>query len=157
MSSDGMRPPLAPRSTTDQAADGTVISRPDEADEFMTDENVFILESWHSPLDPTLSIPRGRLAPGASSVPHILTGTAERYIIIEGEGELSLAGLGVRPVRAGDVVFFPPGRPQTVTNTGATDLVLYAICTPPFDAANYVELGEGVEVVDSGDPPDGPG
>lgn len=143
MSSDGMRPKLAPRSTTEEAADGTVISRPDEADEFMTDENVFILESWHSPLDPALSIARGRLAPGATSVPHILTGTAERYIIIEGEGELALAGLGVRPVRAGDIVFFPAGRPQTVTNTGSTDLVLYAICTPPFEADNYVELEDG--------------
>jgi mannose-6-phosphate isomerase-like protein (cupin superfamily) len=148
-----MRPSAAPRSTTEQAADGTVIRRPDEADEFMTDENVFILESWHSPLDPALSIARGRLAPGATSVPHILPGTAERYIIVEGEGELALAGLGVRPVRAGDVVFFPAGRPQTVTNTGETDLVLYAICTPPFDAANYVELGAGAEPTDGGDPP----
>jgi mannose-6-phosphate isomerase-like protein (cupin superfamily) len=149
MSSDGMRPKLAPRSTTEEAADGTVISRPDEADEFMTDENVFILESWHSPLDPALSIARGRLAPGATSVPHILTGTAERYIVIEGEGELSLAGLGVRPIRAGDVVFFPAGCPQTVTNTGTTDLVLYAVCTPPFDADNYVELENGVGSPDS--------
>ena len=149
MSSDGMRPKLAPRSTTEEAADGTVISRPDEADEFMTDENVFILESWHSPLDPALSIARGRLAPGATSVPHVLTGTAERYIVIEGEGELSLAGLGVRPIRAGDVVFFPAGRPQTVTNTGTTDLVLYAVCTPPFDADSYVELENGVGSPDS--------
>ena len=148
MSSDGMRPKDAPRSKTEQATDGTVISRPNEADEFMTDENVFILESWHTPQDPALSIARGRLAPGATSVPHILTGTAERYIIIEGEGELALAGLGVRPVRAGDIVFFPAGSPQTVTNTGTTDLVLYAICTPPFDADNYVELGDDAESPD---------
>ncbi len=148
MSSDGMRPKDAPRSTSEQATDGTVIRRPDEADEFMTDENVYILESWHSPLDPALSIARGRLAPGATSVPHILTGTAERYIIIEGEGELALAGLGTRPVRAGDIVFFPAGSPQTVTNTGTTDLVLYAICTPPFDAENYVELGDDTESPD---------
>ena len=58
MSSDGMRPPDAPRSTTERAADGTVISRPDEADEFMTDENVYILEVWRSPADPALSIAR---------------------------------------------------------------------------------------------------
>ncbi len=140
-----MRPALPSRAVVEQGADGTVISRPDEADEFMTDENVFILESWRSPADPSLSIARARLAPGATSVPHVLVGTAERYVIIEGQGSLELAGLGRRPVGPGDVVFFPPDRPQTITNVGDTDLVLYAICTPPFDAGNYRELAEPAE------------
>jgi mannose-6-phosphate isomerase-like protein (cupin superfamily) len=140
--SPGMRPATPSRAVVEQAADGTIISRPDEADEFMTDENVYILESWRSPADPSLSIARARLAPGATSVPHILVGTAERYVIIDGVGALEVAGLGGRRVGPGDVVFFPPGRPQTITNVGETDLVLYAICTPPFEAGNYRELPE---------------
>jgi mannose-6-phosphate isomerase-like protein (cupin superfamily) len=141
----GMRPATPSRAVVEQATDGTVVSRPEEADEFMTDENVYILEVWRSPADPALSIARGRLAPGATSVPHVLVGTAERYVIVEGEGTLELAGLGPRRVGPGDVVFFPPDRPQTITNVGETDLVLYAICTPPFDAGNYRELPEPAE------------
>ena len=136
----GMRPRRAPRATVEVAAGGTVLCRPSAADEFMTDENVFILESWRSPRDPALSIARARLLPGATSVPHRLTGTDERYLIVEGRGRLDLPGLGAREVGPGDVVFFPAGQPQTITNTGPTDLVLYAICTPPFEADNYVEL-----------------
>ena len=48
--------------------DGHVELEIEEADEFMTDENVFILESWHSPLDPALSIARGRLPCMSTSI-----------------------------------------------------------------------------------------
>jgi mannose-6-phosphate isomerase-like protein (cupin superfamily) len=55
---------------------------------------------------------------------------------------VEVPGLGPRDVGPGDVVFFPAGQPQTITNVGTVDLVLYAICTPPFEAENYVELSE---------------
>jgi hypothetical protein len=75
MSSDarrGMRPRRAPSARVEVGPGGTVLCRPAPADEFMTDENVFILESWRSPRDPALSIARARLVPGATSVPHRL-------------------------------------------------------------------------------------
>lgn len=145
MSSDtvrGMRPRRPSIACIEAGPGGTVLCRPAEADEFMTDENVFILESWRSPRDPALSIARARLVPGATSVPHRLRATDERYLIVAGHGRVEVPGLGPRDVGPGDVVFFPAGQPQTITNVGTVDLVLYAICTPPFEAENYVELSE---------------
>lgn len=136
----GMRPQLAPVSAVEVAPGGITLRRPAQDDEFMTDENVFILESWRSPLDPALSVARARLAPGATSVPHRLTGTDERYVIVAGRGRLDLPVIGEREIGPGDIVFFPAGQPQTITNIGTSDLVFYAICTPPFEADNYVEL-----------------
>jgi len=43
-------------------------------------------------------------------------------------------------VGAGDVVRIPANTPQRITNTGATDLIFYAICSPRFQAKCYQAL-----------------
>lgn len=136
----GMRPRRPPRTRVEQGRGGAALCRPVEDDEFLSAERVHILEAWRSPLDPALSIARARLAPGATSAAHRLEGTDERYLIVAGSGRVVVPGLGPRTVRPGDVVFFPSGQPQTITNTGETDLVFYAICTPPFEEDAYVAL-----------------
>ena len=42
-------------------------------------------------------------------------------------------------VSAGDVVLIPPEAHQRITNTGSSDLVFLAICSPRFSEAVYVD------------------
>lgn len=130
------------RSVMVRSACGIAISHPHEADEYATGENVSILESWRTPEDSALTIARGRLAPGMTSAPHRLRGIEERYIILSGQGCITIPGEGPAAVGPGDVIFFPAGVTQTLTNTGQSDLLLYAICTPPFDERCYEEVTE---------------
>ena len=115
--------------------------RPDEQDEFLSSENVMILESWNVDADPELSIARARLAPGQGTEAHCLDGTTERYLIASGVGRVFVGSLPPEDVRPGDVVFIPPGVSQRLINTGPGDLVFYCLCTPAFDEANYRRLG----------------
>lgn len=122
--------------------------RPDEEDEFLSSENVMILESWNVGLDPDLSIARARLAPGEGTEAHCLEGITERYLIATGVGRVFVGSLPPEDVRPGDVVFIPPGVSQRLVNTGLEDLVFYCLCTPAFHEANYRQLGPA-----SGDAP----
>lgn len=112
----------------------------DIADEYYFAEGCFITELSNSPADPGLSIARARLEPGKTTRRHSLAGTTERYVIIEGAGEVELGESGPTEVSVGDVVIFPPGVPQRITNPGAVDLVFLAICTPRFEQAAYTDL-----------------
>lgn len=111
--------------------------RGDAADEYFFEEGCFILEYLNDPADPDASIARARVPAGGATRRHRLTGTTERYLILEGAG---LAEIGDRqpfPVRPGDAVLIPPGTPQRIANTGTGDLVFLAVCTPRFRPHNY--------------------
>jgi mannose-6-phosphate isomerase-like protein (cupin superfamily) len=116
---------------------GEAICRPAEDDEFLSRENVRILESWNVEADRELSIARARLGPGDATEAHLLTGITERYLVIQGTGMVHIGTLSPAKVGPGDVVFIPPGVIQQIRNTGDTDLVFYCICTPAFDEACY--------------------
>jgi len=113
------------------------IIHPDPREEFYTDEGCYILESWNDPADPSLSIARARVRPGVSTRMHWLVATCERYLIISGTGRVQIADLPEAPVAAGDVVVIPPDAHQRITNTGADDLIFYALCTPRFTQTVY--------------------
>lgn len=108
--------------------------------EFHTPEDCWILELSNSPADPQLSIARARVAPGVTTRWHRVRGTAERYVIVEGTGQVEVADLPPREVGAGDVVLIPPGARQRIANSGARDLVFLAICTPRFVPEAYEDL-----------------
>jgi uncharacterized cupin superfamily protein len=64
------------------------------------------------------------LAPGARACPyHYHLAEEELFVVLEGEGTLRVAGDSV-PVRAGDVVFIPPGPeyPHQFINTGSAPM-----------------------------------
>ncbi len=63
--------------------------------------------------------------------------TVERYYILEGKGKIELAELAPKMVSAGDVVIIPALCKQRITNTGNTDLIFLAICSPRFKQQNY--------------------
>ena len=114
-----------------------MIFRPDSGDEVYTDERCHILEMSNSTMDEALSIARARVEPGVTTALHRLKGTIERYVILEGRGEVEIAGGSVECVKAGDVVLIPANAAQRITNTGDRDLVFLALCTPRFRPENY--------------------
>ena len=114
------------------------VVRPDPAQEFYTPERCYILELSNSADDEALSIARARVEPGVTTAFHKVVETAERYVILAGEGLVDLEGQDTEAVGVGDVVLIPPGAEQRITNTGDIDLVFLALCTPRFRQERYI-------------------
>jgi mannose-6-phosphate isomerase-like protein (cupin superfamily) len=112
-------------------------------DEFYTPEGCFIIELSNTPDDPDASIARARVAPGVTTRWHRLTGTVERYVILEGQGRMEVGKLPARKVNPGDVVLIPPLCSQRITNIGHRDLIFLAICTPRFRNEAYEDVADG--------------
>lgn len=116
------------------------IKRSNKADEFETAERCSILEVSNDPEDPNVSIARARVEPGITTEWHKLKDTAERYLIISGQGRVEIGALNATDVSEGDVVRIPADMRQRMTNTGNVDLIFYAICTPRFTPDCYQAL-----------------
>ncbi len=116
------------------------IIKPDPTKEMPTQEQCHILEVWNSPDDPSTSIARARVEPGVTTRLHALDQAEERYVILSGAGRVEIGNVPPTDVGMGDVVIIPANTPQRITNTGDTDLVFYAICTPRFTQECYRDL-----------------
>lgn len=108
--------------------------------EFYADEGCHIAELLNCDDDEECSIARARVAPGVTTQLHSLHGTVERYVVLEGQGEVKVGDLPPMPVSAMDVVRISAKVPQCITNVGATDLVFLCVCTPRFRQNNYLDL-----------------
>lgn len=106
--------------------------------EYFFEEGCYILELLNDPADPEVSIARARVPVGITTAWHWLRGTTERYVILEGAGEVEVGNAPARAVGPGDVVFIPPMVRQRIGNTGDDDLVFLAVCSPRFQAESYV-------------------
>ena len=113
-------------------------------DEYFFEEGCYILELANSPDDPEASIARVRVAPGVTTRLHRLQAVTERYVILQGRGEVECGAALRRVVGAGDVVLIPPRCPQRIRNPGAEDLVFLAICTPRFTPECYEDIDPSV-------------
>lgn len=116
------------------------IIKPNQDNEFHTDEKCYILESSNSSDDDELSLARARVLPGVTTCWHRLKQSAERYYILSGTGSVEVGELQVEHVKAGDIVLIPPMCKQRISNTGEVDLVFLAICTPRFRVEDYEDL-----------------
>jgi mannose-6-phosphate isomerase-like protein (cupin superfamily) len=116
---------------------GPQISKMGDASEYWFEEGCFIIESWNSDKDPDVSIVRARVLPGEVTAFHSLDGTVERYVILQGHGEVELGDGPPKTVRPGDVVFIPAGCRQRIRNRSDEDLVFLAICSPRFQSDCY--------------------
>lgn len=114
----------------------------DPGAEFYTSEKCYINELSNAPNDPEVSIAQARVAPGVVTRWHRLTGTTERYVILEGKGRVEVGGLPPQDVGAGDVVLIPPSCPQRIRNLGPGDLIFLAICTPRFSQDAYEDIDD---------------
>jgi mannose-6-phosphate isomerase-like protein (cupin superfamily) len=112
----------------------------DPTTETWTPERCHIIELDNSPSDPAVSIARARVEPGVTTCWHRLHETAERYVMLEGHGRVEIGDLPPQEVGRGDVVVIPPGCPQRITNTGETDLIFLAVCSPRFCPDCYEAL-----------------
>ncbi len=113
--------------------------RPDPGEERLTGERCHILETWNRPDDPDLSVARARVEPGVTTRWHRLIGIAERYLILEGEGLAEVQGITPQALKAGDLLYIPPGHAQRIINTSDRPLVFYALCTPRYVQDAYQE------------------
>jgi mannose-6-phosphate isomerase-like protein (cupin superfamily) len=111
-----------------------------EAIEYFFREGCFITEWWNAPADDAVSVARARVAPGATIRWHRLRDVTERYLILEGRGRVEVGDLPPENVGPGAVALIPPGVRQRITNTGDTDLIFLALCTPRFTPAGYEDL-----------------
>ena len=116
------------------------IKRQNASQEFWTSEQCHIIEVSNSPDDEDVSIARARVAPGVTTRWHRVRDTVERYYILAGEGSVEIGQCPAEPVAAGDVVVIPASYLQRITNTGQSDLIFLAICSPRFRADAYEEI-----------------
>ncbi|MGI9331482.1 MAG: cupin domain-containing protein [Gammaproteobacteria bacterium] len=116
------------------------VSAPDSCGEYLTEERCYILELSNDEGDPAASIARARVLPGTTTKLHRVMHTAERYVLLQGQGEVSIDREPSQSVGPGSVVRIPPGVPQRISNTGHDDLIFLCICTPRFEWSNYESL-----------------
>jgi mannose-6-phosphate isomerase-like protein (cupin superfamily) len=109
----------------------------DPKKEYFTDERCYINELLNDDSDPVISIAQARVEPSVTTQWHKLSDTLERYVITSGEGVMEVGDLPPTLVKAGDVVVIPPMCRQRITNTGKTDLIFLAICSPRFTVDVY--------------------
>jgi uncharacterized cupin superfamily protein len=85
------------------------------------------------------------LAPGMRGCPyHFHHAQEELFVVLEGEGTLRVAGQ-MLPVRAGDVVFIPPGadHPHQFINTSAAPMRYLSISTKEYpEICEYPDSGK---------------
>ena len=129
------------------------VLRADPRAEYDTPERCAINELSNSESDPAVSIARARVRPGVTTQWHRLRGIAERYVIVDGSGDVEVGDMAPQAVGPGDVVLIPPGCRQRIANRGGTDLVFLAICTPRFRADAYESIDDPEDPADTGSAP----
>ena len=110
-----------------------------ESAEYSTPERCYIIEVMNQPgID--FSIARARVEPGISTALHSLHQTNEAYYILSGQGLVRFGDHKEVMVGPTDIVFYKPGAPQSITNTGDVDLIFLCVCVPRFRQEVYVNL-----------------
>jgi mannose-6-phosphate isomerase-like protein (cupin superfamily) len=83
------------------------------------------------------SLAEARVASGASTTPHYHPQTEEIYYILEGAGQMRMAG-ELQAVGPGDAIAIPPGQVHSITNTGSTTLKFLCCCAPGYEHSDTV-------------------
>ena len=116
------------------------IKRINSITEFDTAERCFIKEVSNNSNDQEVSIAQARVAPGVTTAWHKLKAVTERYIIVSGQAQVEIEGLEATDVVEGDVVLIPAYTAQRISNTGQSDLIFFAVCSPRFTDECYISL-----------------
>ena len=107
--------------------------------EYYFKEGCYIEEWQNSSDDESMSIAKVRVLANTTTKNHALKNTTERYVILSGEGVVTVADESWS-IQQGDVVTIHAEQPQSIHNTQNQDLIFLAICTPRFIEDNYYEL-----------------
>lgn len=108
--------------------------------EYRTGERCLIFELLNTPEDPGVSLARARVEPNVTTKRHCVIGTEERYVILQGKGQMRIDEIEPRDVAVGDTVRIAAGIGQSIANISNEDLVFLCICTPRFEWRNYRSL-----------------
>jgi mannose-6-phosphate isomerase-like protein (cupin superfamily) len=92
-----------------------------------------IIHPIHNKRDPNTpySLSHAQLPPKKQTTPHKLTHSTETYLIIHGEGIISV-NAEKEHVSPGSIIVVPPNTIQFVKNTKDTNLEFYCIVSPPW-------------------------
>lgn len=112
--------------------------RPNPNEEFYTEEKCHILEILNTADFNDYSLAQARVEVGVTTEWHWLKDTDELYYIISGRGVMEIGDNFKKEVKPGDAVFIPKMEKQRIENTGETDLTFLCICTPRWEAKNYL-------------------
>lgn len=118
--------------------------------QFVAGDETLLREVLHPHRDAApvpYSLAHAVLAPGTQSLAHRLRGS-EVYYFLQGQGEMHI-NAEREEVRAGHVVYVPPGATQFVANTGEEQLAFLCIVHPAWRADDEVVE----EVEDAGNAP----
>jgi mannose-6-phosphate isomerase-like protein (cupin superfamily) len=102
-------------------------NRERDAEPFITKDGSTIREYFHTGAQ---SLAEAQLAAGESTQRHYHARSEEIYLIVEGAGELEVAG-DVREVGSGDAILIRPGSLHRLT-AGIAGVRLLCCCVPPY-------------------------
>ena len=106
-----------------------------ECPQFVAGDETLLREVLHPHRDGAplpYSLAHAILSPGSRSLSHRLRGS-EVYYVLQGHGRMHI-GAETGEVRAGQVVYVPPGATQCVENTGGEELAFLCIVAPAWRA-----------------------
>lgn len=106
---------------------------PSERPAFLAGDHTRLREIFHPgkhPLKVGYSLAHGTLEPGQRSKRHVLA-SSEVYYFIAGQGQFMIEDQ-VLSVEAGTTVYVPPGRPQSLENTGAAEIEFLCLVDPAW-------------------------
>ncbi len=107
---------------------------------FDTEERCHINELLNTPEQAECSIAQATVTPGVTTQLHAVKDTIERYVILQGRGQVYINHKAAEDVLPGDTVIIPAGVAQKIANIGTEELVFLCICTPRFEQKNYLKL-----------------
>lgn len=107
--------------------------RPSDRPEFLAGDHTRLREVLHPvkhPLKLSYSLAHGTLGPGQRSKWHVLN-SSEVYYFITGNGRFMVDDQ-VTSIEAGMTVYVPPGRKQSLENTGSQDIEFLCVVDPAW-------------------------
>lgn len=99
--------------------------------EVWTTERCFISEIINDDAWPEFSLARCRVEAGVTTQLHGLS-VLEFYVVEQGRGRMRVGDDPPFDIGPGDSIRIPRHAPQSVANTGDSDLVFLCLCTPRF-------------------------
>ena len=117
-------------------------NRERDATPFVTKDGSTIREYVHSERQ---SLAEASLEPGRATQRHYHARSEEIYLVLDGSGELEVAGER-RPVGRGDAILIPPGAWHQLT-AGDAGVTILCCCVPPYSDGDTF-LGEGRDAKD---------
>lgn len=114
-------------------------TRSEEISSYVTKDGSSVREFIHPSIhgNTNLSLAEAVVLPGKSTLSHYHRLSEELYHVTQGVGQVAV-GKDKVEVKPGDTVCIPPATVHNATNTGAEDLKILCIMSPPYSHEDTV-------------------